>query len=86
MHCDTVVNDEKSKRDEVVKTLQSTGLPASVGPCPEIYNEKALINLGFGTEAECEVVHDLGHKSMVLSVRPGIERVMPMILDQIARV
>jgi dTDP-4-amino-4,6-dideoxygalactose transaminase len=82
----TVIFDEEEARSLVVKKLQESGLPASVGPCPEIYLEEAFVNLGVVPEAPCPVAHDLGKKTMVLSVHSGMETLLPEILDEITGV
>ena len=82
----TVLFDEEETRNSIVKKLQESGLPASVGPCPEIYLEEAFVNLGIVSEAPCSVAHDLGKITMVLSVHSGMETLLPEIVDEITGV
>ena len=79
----TVLFDEEETRNTIVKKLQKSGLPASVGPCPEIYLEEAFVNLGEVTGAPCSIARDLGKKTMVLSVHSGMETLLPEIIDEI---
>jgi dTDP-4-amino-4,6-dideoxygalactose transaminase len=82
----TVLFDEEEARNSIVKKLQESGLPASVGPCPEIYLEEAFVNLGVVPVVPCGVAHDLGKKTMVLSVHSGMETLLPAIVDEITGV
>jgi dTDP-4-amino-4,6-dideoxygalactose transaminase len=82
----TVLFDEEEARNSTVKKLEESGLPASVGPCPEIYLEEAFVNLGVVPGAPCPVAHDLGKKTMVLSVHSGMETLLPEIVDEITGV
>ena len=82
----SAIFDCGEQRNRVVQSLQSSGVPAAVGPCPEIYLEDAIVSLGIAPKERCPVANELGNKSMVLSVHPGIEVAMPKILDQIAMV
>ena len=79
----TVLFDEEETRNSIVKKLQESGLPASVGPCPEIYLEEAFVNLGMVPDAPCSVARELGKKTMVLSVHSGMETLLPEIIDEI---
>jgi dTDP-4-amino-4,6-dideoxygalactose transaminase len=71
------------KRDGIVDHLQRSGIHASVGPCPEIYREKAFRDLGYGPEQPLPVATELGKKSVVLSVHPSVEKVLPAIIDEL---
>ena len=82
----TALFHDATERDNVVKLLCSVGVPVSVGPCPEIYLEQAFEELGFRSASRLLVAHDLGRKSMVLSVHPSIEYVLPQIVDEILKV
>ena len=44
------------------------------------------MNLGVVPEAPGPVAHDLGKKTMVLSVHSGMEALLPEILDEITGV
>ena len=76
--------DDGDRRDQVVRHLNSVDIPATVGPCPEIYREKAFIQLGFVPPAVLPVAADLGKRSMVLPVHPGMESVLTSIIDYTA--
>jgi dTDP-4-amino-4,6-dideoxygalactose transaminase len=80
----TMIFDDGDRRDQVVQHLNSVGVPAAVGPCPEIYREKAFVQLGFVPPAVLPVAADLGKRSMVLPVHPGMESFLPSIIDHIA--
>lgn len=73
-------------RDDVVQKLQSAGIPAAVGPCPEIYREKAFSNAGMIPLAPLPVAADLGKRSMVLPIHPGMESIFGLIIDQITKI
>jgi dTDP-4-amino-4,6-dideoxygalactose transaminase len=74
---------DPSKRDGIVDHLQRAGVHASVGPCTEIYREKAFCELGFGPEKSLPTAAELGAKSVVLSVHPSVEQVLPAIIDEL---
>ena len=80
----TVIFDDGAMRDRVIQHLNSAGIPAAVGPCPEIYLEKAFVDLGFAPTSRLPVAADLGKRSMVLPVHPGMESVLGFIIDHIA--
>ena len=72
------VKDEE-RRDSIVDNLQRAGVHASVGPCPEIYKEKAFQHEGLVPQNELPVAGGLGKKSLVLSVHPDVQ----MVLDEV---
>ena len=82
----TALFHDATERDNIVDLLRSVGVLAAVGPCPEIYLEQAFVELGFQPASRLLVAKDLGMKSMVLSVHPSIEPVLPQIADEISKI
>jgi dTDP-4-amino-4,6-dideoxygalactose transaminase len=80
----TVIFKDGDRRDRVVQHLNSVGVPAAVGPCPEIYREKAFKQLGFVPQEILPIAADLGKRGMVLPVFPGMESALGFIIDHIA--
>ena len=79
----TMVFDDGQKRDEIVNALREVGIPAAVGPCPEIYLEHAFANSAFPQNRPLTTAHELGKRTMVLPVHPGMHTALPWIIDQI---
>ena len=79
----TVIFDDGDERDRVVQHLNSVGVPAAVGPCPEIYREKAFVDLGLAPSSSLPVAANLGERSMVLPAHPGMESALGFIIDHI---
>ena len=79
----TIVFDDDQKRDEVIIALQKIGVPVAVGPCPEIYLEQAFENQSFAPSSRKTTASELGKRTMVLPVHPGMQTAIPWIIDQI---
>jgi len=58
-------------RNRVVAEIHSRGVPCFTGTCPEIYREKAFVDL-YGEQPCLPVAHELGNSSVMLNVHPGI--------------
>lgn len=69
----TALFADVQKRNTVVHHLQKSGIPASVGPCPEIYREEAFLNANMPTTKVLPVASDLGDRTMTLLVHPGLQ-------------
>ena len=74
---------DSRQRDPIVNKLQCAGIHASVGPCAEIYKEQAFTSLGLNPKESLPVSAEIGAKSVVLSVHPSIEKVLPDIIDEL---
>jgi dTDP-4-amino-4,6-dideoxygalactose transaminase len=72
-----------SSRDSIVNRLQCAGVHASVGPCAEIYREQAFQNLELVPQNPLPIAHEYGQKSIVLSVHPRINEVLPSIIEEL---
>ncbi len=72
-----------SKRDDIVAHLQQVGIHASVGPCAEIYKEEAFQSAGLAPKSQLTIAHEYGQKSIILSVHPSINEVLPSIIDEL---
>ena len=72
-----------SIRDSIVNRLQCAGVHASVGPCAEIYREQAFQNLELVPKSPLPIAHEYGQKSIVLSVHPRINEVLPSIIEEL---
>jgi dTDP-4-amino-4,6-dideoxygalactose transaminase len=68
----TVLFDDPKRRDQVVKQLQLDGIPASVGPCAEIYRENAFKNVVLNIPRALSNAPSLGGRTMTLLVHPGL--------------
>jgi dTDP-4-amino-4,6-dideoxygalactose transaminase len=79
----TLVFDDAKKRDEVLLLLRESGVPATVGPCPEIYLEQAFGSESFAPANMKVTARELGKRTLVLPVHPGMESALPGIIDQI---
>ncbi len=81
----TAITKDNTTRNHLVEKLLSSGIPASVGPCPEIYKEEAFSSFGFSPETNLPVAQELGFRSVVLPTHPGLETAIPSIIDQISK-
>ena len=79
----TVLLDKEQKRDALVETLRKSGIPAAVGPCPEIYRERAFADAGYTPNSTLSNAVNLGKRSIVLPVHPGTQASLQVIIDQI---
>ena len=80
----TLINDQPL-RENTIGQLNAIGIPASIGPCPEIYKEDAFASAGFTPDSPLQVARKLGTSSMVLPTHPGVETAIPAIIDQISQ-
>ena len=58
-------------RDRIVGEIHSRGVPCFTGTCPEIYREKAFVDL-YGDQPRLPVASELGNTSVMMNVHPGI--------------
>jgi len=79
----TIVFDDGQKRDKIVVALQELGVPVAVGPCPEIYLEQAFKDNFLAHSRPKSTASELGKRTMVLPVHPGMHTALPWIIDQI---
>ncbi|MBC8522532.1 DegT/DnrJ/EryC1/StrS aminotransferase family protein [PVC group bacterium] len=80
----TAIFDDWQTRDSVVEKLQLSGVPATVGPCPEIYREEAFLDATFVVPNSLPIAVDLGKRSMTLLVHPGIKSAISQIISKIS--
>ncbi len=81
----TVLFDSTTMRDSAIQLLIRAGIPASIGPCPEIYKEEAFSSSGLAPPIELAIAKKLGSSSLVLPTHPGVEIAIPAIIDQISQ-
>jgi dTDP-4-amino-4,6-dideoxygalactose transaminase len=81
----TMLFDKPAMRDSAIQKLNKIGIPASVGPCPEIYKEEAFSLAGLAPSFKLPIASKLGSSSLVLPTHPGVETVIPVIIDQISQ-
>jgi dTDP-4-amino-4,6-dideoxygalactose transaminase len=81
----TVLVEDQSMRDQAISQLNSTGIPASVGPCPEIYKESAFSLAGYTPDTVLPVARRLGSSSLVLPTHPGVEGNLTAIINRISQ-
>jgi dTDP-4-amino-4,6-dideoxygalactose transaminase len=81
----TVLFDNTTMRDSAIQILNTAGIPASIGPCPEIYKEAAFSVAGLAPRMQLTVASKLGSRSLVLPTHPGVETAIPAIIDQISQ-
>ena len=79
----TVLLEKEQERDALVEILRESDTPAAVGPCPEIYRERAFVDAGYTPKTPLPNAVKLGKRSMVLPVHPGIQPSLTVIIDQI---
>ena len=78
-----LIVENTKQRDKLIAGLNAVGIPATTGPCPEIYNEEAFVNLGYCPATPLPIASKLGKRSIVLLTHPGMETAIPFIIDQI---
>jgi dTDP-4-amino-4,6-dideoxygalactose transaminase len=66
-------------RDTLIRALSSSGIAATIGPCPEIYREPAFAGAGFVPPSRLPVAEELGRRTLSLPTYPGIERAIDCI-------
>ena len=59
-------------RDRIMTEIAAAGVPCFSGSCPEMYLEKAFVDLGLGPEAPLPVAHALGETSLMFLVHPTL--------------
>ncbi len=59
-------------RDRILKELSDSGLPVFSGGCPEIYREKAFVDLGLGPKERLPNAKLLGETSLMFLVHPTL--------------
>lgn len=59
-------------RDEIVRALQSLGVPCGSGVCPAVYLEDAFAAAGIGPAVPLPVTEQLGRTSLMLLVHPTL--------------
>ena len=79
----TALFDCSKRRNFVVNQLQKSGIPASVGPCPEIFKEEAFSSASFETPDSLPVASDLGGRTMQLLVHPGLQKHVLQVCDAV---
>ena len=79
----SVILDTESNRNDFIVQLNSLGVNASIGPCPEIYKETAFVEAPFETPIELSIAHKLGKVTMALPVHPGMEHSISLIMEEI---
>jgi dTDP-4-amino-4,6-dideoxygalactose transaminase len=80
----TAMFDDGDRRNSVVEKLQMAGIPATVGPCSEIYKEEAFSNVEFNVPAQMPISQELGKRTITLLVHPGMKLVMNDIISRIS--
>ena len=73
---------DSSIRDAMVQYLNQAGIAASVGACPEIYKEKAFVDLSSDKQVRCPNAITLGKQSITFPVHPGVENHVDFIIEQ----
>ena len=82
----TAMFDDGERRNSVVEKLQMAGIPAAVGPCPEIFKEEAFANVAFDIPKSLPTAADLGKRTMTLLVHPGLKTAIHEICKKISAV
>lgn len=59
---------EGESRDSILARAQAEGLPCFSGSCPEIYRERAFVDMGLQPPAALPAARQLGETSLVLAV------------------
>jgi dTDP-4-amino-4,6-dideoxygalactose transaminase len=82
----TALFEDGERRNSVVEKLQLEGIPAAVGPCPEIYKEEAFMGTAFNTPNSLPTAADLGKRTMTLLVHPGLKTAVHNICKRICSI
>lgn len=60
-------------RDRLLQEISATGVPCFTGSCPEIYREKAFVDLGYDSQPRLPVAQQLGDTSLMFLVHPTLD-------------
>jgi dTDP-4-amino-4,6-dideoxygalactose transaminase len=74
-----ILVDNEQHRNRMMAALNECDIPASIGPCPEIYREPAFVSAGFIPPSRLPVAEELGYRTLSLPTYPGIESVIDRI-------
>jgi dTDP-4-amino-4,6-dideoxygalactose transaminase len=73
-------------RDRIVSEICSTGTACFTGACPEIYREKAFVDI-YGELPRLPVAVELGETSVMVNVHPGISEIhLAKVVDDVRAV
>ena len=61
-------------RDRIVNELSQVGVPCRIGPCPEVYLEKAFDKTEYKPRHRLPNARELGETSLVFLVHPTLEK------------
>jgi dTDP-4-amino-4,6-dideoxygalactose transaminase len=74
-------------RERIMKEINSLGITCRVGPCPEVYLEKAFDDTGYRPEKRLENAKELGDTSLMFLVHPTLsENEIELMADNILNV
>ncbi len=70
-------------RDRVMSEICASGVPCRVGPCSEVYLEKAFDNTGFRPSTRLENAKLLGETSLMFPVHPTLDEMQVKIMSDV---
>ena len=76
MLCDSV-----EIRNHYMKSLIEIGIPATVGACPEIYEEAAFKNAGLSPDQRLSNAVEQGKRYLAIPIHPGVETAISRFLE-----
>lgn len=59
-------------RDRILQAIAAAGVPCYTGGCPEIYREKAFVDLGYRNQPRLPVAQQLGETSLMFLLHPTL--------------
>jgi dTDP-4-amino-4,6-dideoxygalactose transaminase len=74
-----------ASRDNIMTVIAESGVPCTIGSCPEIYQEAAFERAGFKPERRLPIAWELGETSLAFLVHPTLsEQDMSRMADVIS--
>jgi dTDP-4-amino-4,6-dideoxygalactose transaminase len=79
-----------ASRDNIMTAIAESGVPCTIGSCPEIYQEAAFERAGFKPEQRLLIARELGETSLAFLVHPTLDakdmnRMADVISDAVIR-
>lgn len=76
-----VLCESEDVRNHYMQSLRQLGIPATVGVCPEIYEEVAFKTAGFVPDQRLPNAIEQGARYLAIPVHPGVESVISSFLE-----
>jgi len=76
-----VLCESEAVRNHYMESLRQLGIPATVGVCPEIYEEAAFKTAGFAPDERLPNAVEQGERYLAIPVHPGVETAISRFLE-----